>query len=189
MNLPVELLQKIGSFMDARSYQSLRQSFRSPLPKIQRMTASLFLQQKKPEYFQLEVSTVTNETFAIILQTFMDKQLYIISRFPELFDSVLDPSTSENTFLVWASFFGHSDVVRYLLKHPKVDPAAINNYALRMAAFKGRTKVVQLLLNDTRVDPCVENNYPVRWATENRHKETLDLLMSDPRISSTYKKM
>jgi hypothetical protein len=135
---------------------------------------------------RVEVSTVTNETFAIILQKFMDKQLYLISRFPELFDSVLDPSTSENTFLVWAAFFGHSDVVRYLLRHPKVDPAAINNYALRMAAFKGRTKVVKLLLNDNRVDPCVQHHYPVRWAKENRHQETVDLLMSDPRISSTY---
>jgi hypothetical protein len=186
MDLPLEVIQKIGTTLDSKSYQNLRQSFRSSLPKTQRITASLFLQQRQSQDFQLEISTVTNTTFSMILQRFMDKELLLLSRFPQLFDSQLDPSISDNTFLVWAAFFGHSDVVKYLLLHPKVNPADIHNYAMRMAAFKGKAKIVELLLNDRRVDPCVQNHYPLRWAKENKHQEVVDILMNDPRVSSTY---
>jgi hypothetical protein len=51
----------------------------------------------------------------------------------------------------WAAVNGHCDVVRELMKDPRVNPAEKNNRAIHLAAFHGHYDVVEELLKDDRV--------------------------------------
>jgi ankyrin repeat protein len=64
----------------------------------------------------------------------------------------LDPSTKRNKAIRLASYHGHIDVVRELMKDKRVDPSDYNNQALTWANEKGNFQIARLLLSDTRVD-------------------------------------
>lgn len=50
---------------------------------------------------------------------------------------------------------GQIEVVKMLLKDPRVDPADVDSCALWYAASYGHLEIVRLLLEDGRVDPTV----------------------------------
>jgi hypothetical protein len=63
----------------------------------------------------------------------------------------VDPSTSNNYAIRWASYNGHIEVVNRLLEDSRVDPSAENNEAIREASLNGYIEVVNRLLEDPRV--------------------------------------
>jgi ankyrin repeat protein len=63
----------------------------------------------------------------------------------------VDPSRRDNAAIRWASFHGHVEMVKLLLKQERVDPGAKDNDAIQWASIGGHVEVVRLLLQDKRV--------------------------------------
>jgi hypothetical protein len=90
----------------------------------------------------------------------------------------------------YASFYGRIEVVKKLLKDPRVDPSNCDNYAIKWASRNGHIEVVNILLEDPRVDPSDTNNYALRWSAhelkypkENPKMECIiDRLLLDLRV-------
>jgi len=99
-----------------------------------------------------------------------------------------DISDDNNYAIRWASIYGHFEIVRLLLKDPRVDPSDNNNYAIQWASERGHFEIVKLLLKDSRVDPSDNNNCAIRWASESGHLEIVRLLLEDLRVKNTYTK-
>lgn len=94
----------------------------------------------------------------------------------------IDPSLDNNRIIGKAVQDGYTEVVRLLLKDPRVDPSAQDNYAIQAASDSGYTEIVELLLKDPRVDPSSGNNYAVLFASELGYTEIVRLLLQDPRV-------
>lgn len=80
---------------------------------------------------------------------------------------------------------GYLEVVRLLMKDPRVDPSFGNNNCIRSASYHGRLKVARLLLSDSRVDPYDVNNDAIRTASAKRHFEVVRLLVAHPQVLRT----
>ena len=78
---------------------------------------------------------------------------------------------------------GHADIVKILLKDPRVDPSCINNECIRNSASYGHTEVVKILLQDPRVDPTVIRNAPLLSAAHSGNIEMIKLFLKDPRVN------
>jgi len=87
-----------------------------------------------------------------------------------------------------ASRFGHFEVVKFLLKHPKVDVNGENagdGTPFSLACQEGHLNIVSLLMADTRVDvnkPMNEGATPFYIACQENHKEVVSLLLADRRV-------
>ena len=81
-----------------------------------------------------------------------------------------------------ASDDGQLEMVKILLKDPRVDPSDDNNNSIRRASKNGHLEIVKLLLQDPRVDPSDGNNYSIKAASENGHIKIVRLLLKDPRV-------
>jgi hypothetical protein len=57
----------------------------------------------------------------------------------------IDPSFNNNTTFIKAAGLGHINIVKLLLKDPRVDPHAQNDYALKWARKQGHNEIVQLI--------------------------------------------
>jgi hypothetical protein len=119
--------------------------------------------------------------------------LLLIQDNTKMFELVLKDSKVTNQTL--QSFFNENknwrygekinkDVMKMLIKDPRIDPSANNNYAIRWASENGHTEIVKLLLNDNRVDPSDANNKAIQLASENGHTEIVELL----RVYSRFRK-
>lgn len=75
--------------------------------------------------------------------------------------SDVDPSAEGNYAIVFSSYKGHTEMVRFLLTHPKVDPTIRNNYCIKFASLNGYPDVVRLLLSRPDVDPTIEDNIAI----------------------------
>ena len=64
-------------------------------------------------------------------------------------DPRVDPTCEDNHAIIWASAWGHFDVVKVLLADPRVDATALGNTALEMARDNEHTAIVDLLLAHT----------------------------------------
>lgn len=91
-----------------------------------------------------------------------------------------------NALLGWASWKGHSEVVKMLLArdshHRCVDPSACNNNAIQAASVNGHKGVVEMLLTRDDADPSASNNLAIRGASYYGYKEVVKLLLADPRV-------
>ena len=94
----------------------------------------------------------------------------------------VDPSDAENQAIRLSSMYGHLDVVKLLLKDPRVDPSDDSNEAIRLASENGHTDVVKELLKDPRVDPSDKNNFAIRSVSFNGYVEVVKELLKDPRV-------
>ncbi len=81
-----------------------------------------------------------------------------------------------------ACFWGKVDLVRELLKHPRVDPAADDNWAIRDVVYHGHVRITQMLLADARVDPSARNNEPIWRAARSGHADVTRLLLSHHKV-------
>ena len=75
---------------------------------------------------------------------------------PEIVNAILenphiDPSSDENSAIIFAVSKDRRKIVERLLQDPRVDPSAQNNRAINEAESHGYTDIIPLLLNDRRV--------------------------------------
>ena len=108
-----------------------------------------------------------------------------IERVKELLKQGVDPTADDNLAIIYASFFGHTDVVEALLQDGRADPTTENNYPIGIASAQGYTSIVSFLLQDGRADPAVDVNYAIRRASYNGHTDVVKLLLQDGRVEPT----
>ncbi len=102
--------------------------------------------------------------------------------------------TFPNHAIMWASEYGHFDVVERLLKNTKTDPSIQHNYAIRCAKKREHEDVVQLLLKDKRIDSSILKNYKAMMFMEchghlghfPEESGVSRLIKSDPKKCLTY---
>lgn len=141
-----------------------------------------------------------NRKFATLIRErylFNDPNVFkklIRKNYPYLFDQYIRyagicPSIEDNLAIRLASYYGHAEMVRSLLRgdllYCDVDPTAKDNEALRKACYYGHIEVVKILLShgtdDARacqVNPSASNNQAIRWASSRGHKEVVELLLA-----------
>jgi ankyrin repeat protein len=123
--------------------------------------------------------------------------LLLIHNNTKMFELVLKHSKVTNQTL--QSFFNekmdweciervNKDVMKMLIKDPRIDPSASNNWAIRMASGNGHTEIVKLLLNDNRVDPSADKSYAIQMASAYGHTEIVKLLLNDNRVDPSADK-
>ena len=81
---------------------------------------------------------------------------------------------NDNQALRWASWDGHIQVVKFLVKKC-VDSHAYNEFTLRWAVRYGHTEVVKFLV-EQGADIHVNNNEVFRWTAENEESEMHNFL-------------
>lgn len=88
--------------------------------------------------------------------------------------------------------FGHLEIVRVLLAHPKID-VNLGNWgeasAFYLACQEGHLEVVRLLLGDPRVEPTKagdEEDTPLYIASQNGHVKVVSLLLADHRTRPNH---
>ena len=106
----------------------------------------------------------------------------LLDEVKRLIQQGVDPTVNNNKSIRWSSEYGHLDVVRELLKDPRVNPSVKDNSAIRLSSDKGHVEVVRELLKDPRVDPRVFNNLPIITSSMSGHVEVVKLLLKDPRV-------
>ena len=122
----------------------------------------------------------------------------------EALDEGADPTVQDNSAIRHASYAYYNEgdttnleIVKLLLKDPRVDPSTENNFALRHAIQANHYNVVKELLKDSRlnIEPraAYTNFYShigsalLTWAPKNSPEglKMIKLLLKDKRISST----
>jgi len=107
-----------------------------------------------------------------------------------------DPATEGNWPLSLACKHGQADVVRLLLKDPRIDPTARADNVFRECLAKldskygysgvdlhGCTGIMQLLVADGRVDPSRHRNNALVYACNLGDATLVKLLLADPRVN------
>lgn len=89
----------------------------------------------------------------------------------------INPGISGNNAIIVASRCNNYNVVRLLLKDPRVDPSDQNSQAFIDACEHGATETVAMLLEDQRVDPMAQNNQAYNLALKNGHRDIVELLI------------
>jgi len=94
---------------------------------------------------------------------------------------VFDPSAQRNRALIWGCMHGYHNLVKELVKDPRVDVSARNCYVLRWACKEGLLEVVKQVLKDKRVDPTCDENSALILASSFGHHEIVSHLLDDGR--------
>jgi ankyrin repeat protein len=95
-----------------------------------------------------------------------------------------NPAEQNNKAIISASSHGRLEIVKLLLKDPRVDPSAKKNKAIERASYHGNIEIVKLLLKDNRVDPSDQKNKAFINAVEFGHYKVASLLIrSDRRVN------
>ncbi len=92
---------------------------------------------------------------------------------------------TEATPLIYAAGFGHTDIVKLLLKQPNIDINIVDDSdtsALTAAAMNGHTKIMKLLLQAPGIIVSGRRNSPLPCAAENGHTEAVKLLLNTPGV-------
>jgi hypothetical protein len=97
----------------------------------------------------------------------------------------IDPSFNDNISIKVASVNGYPDIVKLLLKDPRVNSGVNDNFPIRSASERGHTEVVKLLLSSENTDPSAEDNEAIRRASQNGRYEIVKMLLSDERVNPT----
>ena len=111
----------------------------------------------------------------------------ILDEVKRLIQQGTDPTVNNNEPIKWSSYYGHVEVVKELLKDPRVDPSDNSNEPIRWSSYYGHVEVVKELLKDPRVDPSDNNNEPIRFSSQNGHVDVVKELLKDPRVDPRAK--
>ena len=81
----------------------------------------------------------------------------------------------DNYAIIYASAYGHTEVVKLLLE-AGADVTFEDNYAIEWASVNGHTEIVKLLI-EAGADVTAWNNYAIEWAFSYGHAEVVKLLI------------
>nr|URM62439.1 ankyrin repeat domain containing protein [Mimivirus sp.] len=79
----------------------------------------------------------------------------------------VDFKTCNNELIVWASYYNHLGILKFLVKKG-CDPSINNNYAIKTAAELGHYGMVKYLV-EQGVDYHCDNDYAIRMSASNGH--------------------
>lgn len=96
-----------------------------------------------------------------------------------LIDEVTDPSYGFTEALKIACEYGHTKIVKLLLKNKKTNPTSDS---IITAVETGHSTILNLLLMDGRADPTYKHNTAIIKASENGNIKAVKLLMKDFRV-------
>lgn len=72
------------------------------------------------------------------------------------------------------------EIVKLLVKDPRVDPSGNKNYAIRMVSKYGHSEVVRILLSDPHVDPSANYCQALQLASLRGRSEIMKYLLRYP---------
>jgi len=105
----------------------------------------------------------------------------------EALDEGIDPSLRFNYALRKASYHNHYNLVKLLLKDPRVNPSDYNNNALKSAAYNNNLNILILLLEDKRtVCTSKDLNEILSLSIRNANKEVVQYLINYTDADPTY---
>lgn len=84
-----------------------------------------------------------------------------------------------NSVFNLATFHGHLDKIKYLIKRKLADPTADNNYAIRVASQNGHLEVVKYLLKTTHENQSTLATLTIFYASENNHTHIVKYLVKN----------
>ena len=120
-----------------------------------------------------------------ILRTFLNRHYLSLLEYQIVKGMLKNPNidlyTNFSVFM-YACKKAHLEVVRLLLKDPRVDPAIWDNAPISWACESGCLEVVRLLLQHPRVDPTGNNNLAIQRASEGNYTDIILFLLKDSRI-------
>jgi hypothetical protein len=87
-----------------------------------------------------------------------------------------------NKVFVEATRNGNLDVVKTLLKNPRVDPSFQHQLPLKVAISEGYSDIVKILLKDPRVDPSAQDQTFIGIAASFGFLKIVKMLLKDPRV-------
>ena len=101
-------------------------------------------------------------------------------------DKRIDPSFNENYMLLESSMRGYTDIVKFLLKYPKIDPngGSVDNPII-LASANEHIDIVKLMLKDPRVNPNDSRGEydAIIVAARDGYLDIVKLLLSDKRVN------
>ena len=93
--------------------------------------------------------------------------------------SHVDPSSDNSMGIRTASVYGHTDIVRLLLRDGRSNPRADGNAGLQGAVYNGHLDVVLLLLGDPRTSPdAFTSDFLLATAINECHTEIVGVILS-----------
>lgn len=92
-----------------------------------------------------------------------------------------DVKKNNSAALRYACKFGHTDIVKKLLKKGS-DPTELESQAFRKAVRAGKEDIVDILLDHGKVDAAAQDNEAIRSACENNQIKILDKLLQNPSV-------
>lgn len=97
------------------------------------------------------------------------------------YERVIDPRVRfpYNNEFIFACEKGRLDIVKVMLKDPRLDPSTHRNYPLQLACTNGHVHVVKLLLQYQRVDPSADRSYALGIAHKYGYCKIVDLLLNN----------
>lgn len=95
----------------------------------------------------------------------------------------VDPSDRNNQAICDASAANNVEIIKLLLKDPRVDPSAQNNYVITEICRNNSVEIAKLLLQNPKVDPSTDDNMPIFVASVKGNTEIVRLLLQDPRVN------
>ena len=109
--------------------------------------------------------------------------------------SMVDVNHQEDgcTELMWASYEGHTEIVKLLLERPETDVNLQNhwgNTALMFASYEGYTEIVKMLLERPKIDVNLQNsdgNTALIKASKWGHTEIVRMLLNKKGIKPLLK--
>jgi hypothetical protein len=112
------------------------------------------------------------------------------------FDGATNTHIGAQALLNVAGEKGDTELIKLLLKNPKIDPTANTpdgkryngddtNYPARHAAKNGHIEAVKAFIEDGRSNLASKNNYALKMAINNGDKEMSELLLSLPNVRNT----
>lgn len=159
---------------------------RSPSP-VRRVSPSRQSPRQSPRQKSLQFTDLPPE----ILSNILSKNMYnkASARVNKMWNVetnyLYDPSVNNNLAIREASKKGNFDLVKHLLRDPRVDPTANDNEAFRSAVTGNFVDIVKLLLKDPRVDPTANDNEAFFFTIHKKNAsdpEITTLLFNDKRV-------
>lgn len=103
---------------------------------------------------------------------------------PGRIDLSANYSGPESSALGYACEHGHYEIVKALMKDPRIDFPDGELFMFRLACKNGRTEIVKFLLKNSKVD-FSNNLVGIFWAVQNENKKLLKIFLEDGREDPT----
>lgn len=109
----------------------------------------------------------------------------ITSLVKKLLKDGINPATNNNHGIRLACRFGHTEIVRELLKDDRINPGVMNDYCIGRASRYGYMEIVKMLMKNDRVNPADDNNGAVWSAVIHNNIDVVKELLKDDRVDPT----